>query len=393
MIKDLPTLNKVGLVEFGGHHEVISSYILIFLAGDVKLTIFCDDFIYNHCPAYHNHPHITWQIADKKPNDYLSGIQDSLASFDLIFITSLDLMNGGFLMCNWPPKTMVMLHDLHIHFAPIRSFFQNRTSATTFLKDTLRLFRSVLNGEFRRRREALSNVPFRLTPSVKVLEYAEKQTWYSESKIVGSFPFYLFEGVQKTTVSHSHPRIVIPGSVSSKSRDYNLVYKVLKQLELEEKIEIVILGKPIGKEGKEIVERIKTLASHHLEIIHFDDYLGQETYDKYLKNADYLLLPLKKTMHYAFLEELQGKTCISGNIHDMVRFATPSIIPDFYPIDGDLSVLVQPYSSATELKSLLELTSKKQLFKTFDTSKPSLENLNAPNRFNDFLALYRSLKF
>jgi hypothetical protein len=51
--------------------------------------------------------------------------------------------------------------------------------------------------------------------------------------------------------------------------------------------------------------------------------------------------------------ETRGRSCITGNINDMVRFGLPAIIPRYYPLSDHLGAMVGRYTSTRSMADLI----------------------------------------
>ena len=130
--------------------------------------------------------------------------------------------------------------------------------------------------------------------------------------------------------------------------------EAFKEIRLHKQVILTLLGKPSGPYGQKIVRQFKSLQRSNLEIQTYDHFIEQEYFDEMLKQSDFLILPISRYMKVSIFKEINGFTCVSGNVNDMMRFAIPSLISDFYPLDKELKDLTQSFNSATELRRLVE---------------------------------------
>jgi len=95
------------------------------------------------------------------------------------------------------------------------------------------------------------------------------------------------------------------------------------------------------------------LESATIRITSFTSFIEQRTFDKYLQEADFLILPAQRFMRFNFFMEQNSKTCVSGNINDMVRYGIPSLLPTYYKLDGSIDGITERYGSQEDLEGLL----------------------------------------
>ena len=125
-------------------------------------------------------------------------------------------------------------------------------------------------------------------------------------------------------------KIVIPGAVSQKRRDYK---RVLNQIiNFKKPTELVLLGKAQGDELKWILE-VKNQLPNPIQITYFTEKVPQEHYDLILKSANVLWCPIQIETEFFSQKEWYGKTKLSGNIGDAIKFAKPAVFPKEYQSD------------------------------------------------------------
>ncbi|REC40795.1 hypothetical protein [Chryseobacterium sp. 5_R23647] len=139
--------------------------------------------------------------------------------------------------------------------------------------------------------------------------------------------------------------VVIPGGVSQKRRDYKNVVKVIFDLENRIKkgyklknplIEFVFLGKAKDDELKELVDLERSL--EHINITYFKERVSQEDFELWMKKADVLWCPIQQQTEFFSQKEVYGKTKMTGNIGDAIKFGKIAVFPTNYTSDLDLIV-------------------------------------------------------
>jgi len=126
--------------------------------------------------------------------------------------------------------------------------------------------------------------------------------------------------------------IVIPGTVSQKRRNYISVIEKLKNLKFEKPesgLKIVFLGKVSGKEFQEL-KKIEREIPEWAAIKYFTDKISQSVFDKYMQNADVLWCPIQQETEFFSQKEFYGKTKLSGNIGDAIKYGKLAVFPEHY---------------------------------------------------------------
>ncbi len=128
-------------------------------------------------------------------------------------------------------------------------------------------------------------------------------------------------------------KIVIPGTVSQSRRDYYSFFEKLKQFrDIGVNYKIILLGKAAGKELKNI-KLISDKLPQFITIQYFENKINQDIFDDWMMKADVLYCPIQKETEFFSIKEIYGKTKISGNIGDAIKYAKPAIFPKIYASD------------------------------------------------------------
>jgi len=162
-------------------------------------------------------------------------------------------------------------------------------------------------------------------------------------------------------------RIVIPGAVSQTRRDYDSFFeKLLKFKNIGINYEIIFLGKASGKELRKL-NQILSVAPQFIKIQFFEEKINQIDFDNWMKKADILYCPIQKETKFFSIKEIYGKTKISGNIGDAIKYGKPAIFPETY--DSDLEFIIKEKS---DLQTQFSVVRNQK----FDFQLYSLENIS-----------------
>lgn len=129
-------------------------------------------------------------------------------------------------------------------------------------------------------------------------------------------------------------KIVIPGIVSQKRRNYFSVIQELSQLKTEQNLEVVFLGKAEGEELNRLrVLEQKLAKKTKIKIAYFTEKLPQNFFDEQMKKADVLYCPIQIETEFFSVREVYGQTKMSGNIGDAIKFGKKAIFPKTYDVE------------------------------------------------------------
>lgn len=120
--------------------------------------------------------------------------------------------------------------------------------------------------------------------------------------------------------------IVIPGTVSQQRRDYLHVLKTLKTFNNSQKYQVVFLGKALEKELLWIKE-FDQIKSENISIHYFTEKVSSLIFNEWMQKADVLWCPIQSETEFFSQKEIYGKTKMSGNIGDAIKYGKQAIFP------------------------------------------------------------------
>ncbi len=246
-----------------------------------------------------------------------SMILDQLKSkkYDLIIIGTVHRYFNTFLNFTNKYKTAVIVHNLNFSKASKLDLIKN-----VFKEDII--YRLKLWWK-----EGLFNAS-KVYKKSKHLLVLDKE--FSSQKYQFLPLFYAKKFIQN---QNERLTVVIPGGVSQKRRDYQHVLEIIQKTEGTENIEFVFLGKAKGEE-LEAIEKI----SNHFKIKYFKERVSQEDFEMWMKKADVLWCPIQQQTEFFSQKEVYGKTKMTGNIGDAIKFGKIAVFPANYTSNLDFIV-------------------------------------------------------
>jgi len=129
--------------------------------------------------------------------------------------------------------------------------------------------------------------------------------------------------------------VIIPGGVSQKRRDYQKVFAAIRKLEdlycagvQSKSIEFVFLGMAKKTELKQITELEDSL--QYINITYFTERVSQADFDRWMQKADVLWCPIQEETEFFSQKEIYGKTKMTGNLGDAIKFGKAAVFPENY---------------------------------------------------------------
>ncbi|GAB4294826.1 MAG: hypothetical protein Kow0068_19670 [Marinilabiliales bacterium] len=169
-------------------------------------------------------------------------------------------------------------------------------------------------------------------------------------KPILDFPFKIMEQKYKPNINYKKPVFVIPGAVSAERRNYYQVLNIFSQKEIQEKDwELILLGRPIGQKGKQILKKAKQINIQYgnNKIIVFEEYIPKKQFDEFMNKSTHIIAPIKpKAYKY-------GKD--SGALYDILKYNKIGIINKEYFYSDNLPEieLMHTYSTNKELYKIV----------------------------------------
>jgi hypothetical protein len=123
--------------------------------------------------------------------------------------------------------------------------------------------------------------------------------------------------------------IVIPGGVSQQRRDYNHVFKIIESLKTDEKFTFVFLGRAKGNE-LEHLEKLSKNLPQNISIKYFPERVSASDFDCWMEKSDILWCPIQQEINFFSQKEIYGKTKMTGNLGDAIKFGKLAVFPENY---------------------------------------------------------------
>ena len=296
-------MKKIAYIEIDTHAEIASDFKD--LMEDSKE--FSVDYYFSE--------KIASQISYNQENVFLSDpsmILEQLKAkkYDFVMIGTAHRYFDTFLKITRKYKSAIIVHNLNF----------SKTSPLDLIKSILRtdqLFRLklLLKEGLLQSANVYKNAAklFVLDEALSSQTYAFLPLFYSKE--------FVFNKNEKLTV-------VIPGGVSQKRRDYDHVLDCIQKSEKAKKIEFVFLGKAKGEE----LEKIKKV-SGNFSFKYFTERVSQENFEFWMKKADVLWCPIQEKTEFFSQKEIYGKTKMTGNLGDAIKFGKAAVFPENYPSD------------------------------------------------------------
>jgi len=334
-------IKSLAIIELYQHDEVLRHYCEMLEGSDYNIKIFCSKVVHDCLKESINPAQFSWIIKTEEESitTFLSEKEATIKENSLVFVTTALSDFKAFYKLSRTTKMTLLIHNVHSFLAPEASLsFQHP------IADRLRLLKLYRSRAHFYKKQLLKSVFGLGFPNEQILNYVEEHYTFPEQLKLMSLPFAYARSTEP--ISSDLISVVIPCTVSEDLRDYQLVAHAFAQIEqnLKEKIQLVLLGQ-VKEDAHPIVNDFRKLSKEKIELLTFDHFIPAAEYERHLLKADFLILPFKKIGRNHIYRERLGYSKISGGINDLIRYAIPSLIPEYYPLDQSLQSITESYTS------------------------------------------------
>lgn len=306
-------MKKIAYIELDTHAEIAQDFMDCMLGlSNISVDYYFTEKIKNQI-IYHDE---TVHLSDS------SRILDQLSvqNYDLVIIGTVHRYFSTFLAIVEQYKSAVIVHN--VNFSRISKF---KLVQNIIKKDPI--YRLKLWWK-----EGLYNTP-------KVYNNANHLLVLDQEIVTERYQFLPLFFTKKYSHSvHEILQIVIPGGVSQARRDYHHVISKIKDLEQKLKkngegllLEFIFLGKAKGEELKKIIDLDRNL--EFINITYFTDRVSTSVFDEYMQKADVLWCPIQQETEFFSHKEVYGKTKMTGNLGDAIKYGKFAVFPSKYSSD------------------------------------------------------------
>jgi len=188
-----------------------------------------------------------------------------------------------------------------------------------------------------------------------IKDYILKETDYD--KKIFTLPFNFYDKTKKIDKKENKKiQFVLPGQIEEHRRDYEVVLDSFEKLfnKYPDKIDLYLLGYPVGNYGKLILKKCKKMKEKGYSIITFDKFIPEEEYNEIISNSDFIISPIKiETGSWGIIQERYGMTKASAVVFEAIQYAKPLVVPDKFNVIKELETSALKYKSAEDLEKIL----------------------------------------
>ncbi|MBK9736658.1 MAG: hypothetical protein IPO92_17560 [Saprospiraceae bacterium] len=298
-----------------------------------------------------DHAKIQWFITESQSTSaaFIKSHTNNLKSCSLLIVITLPSHSLFFSSYKFQAKSWLVIHNYNTHFNKEISY-KFRDSFWDTIKQYIKILKYRLEYKHEQIISSYKNYDNIVFPSAFVLNNPQNKDHlqYFPKPILFDFAIHEKEIFRK---KNDRIKIVIPGTPSQNTKDIQTLWEAFKYIipTLKKPVELIFLGQLKSRKNITYISRFKKFENEFFCIRYFLSFLPQIEFDAHMMHADFLILPLKRSMLHGIFIEYFGQTTVSGSISDMIKYGIPSLLPDFYPLEKNIEPLVKRYSNETSL--------------------------------------------
>ena len=341
---------KIAIIE-KGHFEVAHTLVSLFDTDKNSITVFTDEETMQQLGYLLDGKldRYTWVIQQRESNrNFIESIFGHISNhqYDLIFFNTIadNFVHYARHIQKLKGERVIMtLHD-------VNGFFHYQPS--TAIRRIVRYFG---------KRKLIRIIPWFNVLSETMVSHLRKKL--PASKVIFNLPGSLFNPenfIRKNYEKNETIRIVIPGSVDIRRRNYWLAFDLLKLAQQKGiPVSITLLGSLKEKYSPKLFSSIRQWI-HANNNLHIYDVpvVNQDEYDRVMHGCHFIWIPLQpKAVVTDGTVEVYGTSICSGNMGDIIRYARPFLAPSSLPMDRALAESCLRYQTIDAIVSRLEVLS------------------------------------
>lgn len=372
---------SISIIELDYHSEVLKYLIqVISEIDDSHFNIFTSEEIIHRTGALTSKasPNICFYIknAGQTKEAFIESNIELINESSLVYFNTLVSDSNIYLKHSITTRKCLRIHNSNSYLNPNLSY--------NFVPDLLLLYKDfsyyvrkvLFRSELNSRKKHVGMMDYFVFSSDKTLEYAKlNYPEFSEKFYPKSLPIVYCEHSEKSSHDSKKTVITIIGTVDRRRRNYQQVINAIEITKSKEHtpLEFHFLGSPISKNGHSIIKKLKSLKSKGINIVTYNKFIENSTFEAVINMSDFILIPLKKNVKFTLFKETYSKTKISGNVNDAIRFGKPAIINSDYELDEQVS------SSFIRFENELQLANLFCTINHFKEKKPDYTFYNKTN--------------
>ena len=354
----------IAFIELEYHLLDLDSFCKVFEKSEHDITLYTTTKIYN---TFKNQPYANrykWIVKVDNQNvaHFLNEHFEAINKADWVYYNTIASHYKTYNKIEFKGKTILRIHNAHTYLKPLKHWYIIPTFFNLFKAASYFVREFIGELDFYYLPKVVNKMDYYCFADENVKNYVLDNKISSKEKLFPTIPGSVFNGEFKPFVIKDKIRICIPGIIDERKKNYTPVIEALKLIgnQLTEPIEIVLLGKPVGKYAQWVIEEFNKLKSENIEITSFTGFVEQAKFNELMFGSHLLITPTLESTVFRVYKEIYGKTKASGSVGEMVKYGVPNLFPDYIYFDSEMEKIIDRYSTPQELaKQILKFVNDK----------------------------------
>lgn len=347
---------RIAIVEMDYHVADLDGFCRIFDHTLHELTILTTKPNYARLQQEADAGKCRWiLIAEESLKNFFSRHLQDLNTHDLIYFNTIASRYSAYARTKFTAPTVLRVHNANTYLQPWSHLYFSAQPFYVYKAISYLVREFVFQLDWYYLPKIIKRMNFFTFNDKSIEEFIRQHHYLPEEKIFPAIPSSVSAGEFPALSSTETIRICIPGLIDSRKRNYLEVAEAWRLAGplIGNKVELVLLGKPIGNYGREVLAKLKELQHINFSVISFDHFVEQEIFNDYLSKSHLLISPNIETTSFRIYQEVYGKTKFPGIIAEMVKFGLPTIFPAHFSMDEEFQKHIEAYSNPAELSALI----------------------------------------
>jgi hypothetical protein len=330
---------------------------MIFDKSDHRITVFTTTANYKRVKEKSILANCNWVLKDnEKLADFIEANLELINSHDLIYFNTIASGYRTIYKAHFRIPSILRVHNGNTYLTPFQNLYLPKSFFECY-KSLSYIFREMLPTlDFYYIKKLVHKIDYITLNDYYRETYALEHHLIGRDKVFPCIPFATAHSMA-AEISPKSDRlsIAIPGAIDQRKRDYLIVVQALEIAipRLQYPISLSLVGKPAGRYGASVISQLRKLEGPNFQLISFDNFLSQESFDQALETTDVFLAPMVVAHQFRIFKEIYGKSKSSGNVSDMISFGKIVIFPTTFHNDPLMEQFIDQFQSANSLASIL----------------------------------------
>lgn len=331
---------KIGIVEILYHHGFLYSLASVSRESGAEVTVFTTKNVYDITSSLFKNKikNYRWIIKDEDETiiSFLKRIEEiANKEINLLFINTIQ-GNLCYKSIFFKPKCKTILVT---------------GRATEWFGDKFKLIsfnpKRLLNYNLRCivRKRILPRYDAVLVHTEALKNYVLTNGYKKEIFVL---PYIIYDDNIPLKKNGKELRFIVTGLIAKHRRDYDSILKVFEKMWKQgyKDVCLTILGRPVGRYGKGIVNQCRLLKREGFKIKFFDKFIPNDVFKREILSSDVIINPIKMETY------LHGG--FTSGLVEAIRYAKPGIYPVDYIVPKELLSSSLFYDRISKLDYLIE---------------------------------------